>query len=42
MPMEVLWVRIYGYSLFMNDKSEYEKKFNPFGAYALEIDTVTK
>lgn len=41
MPLEVVWVRVYGFPLFMNDQVEYDKIFNPWGAYVLEIDAGT-
>lgn len=28
MPLEQIWVRIYGYPMFMNEQAEYDKLFN--------------
>lgn len=41
MNLDQIWVRVYGYPLFLNEKREYEKLFNPWGAYVLEIDAGT-
>lgn len=40
-PLEEIWVRVYGFPMFMNDLVEYEKIFNPWGAYVLEVDAGT-
>lgn len=39
--LEEIWVRLYGFPLFMNDLVEYEKISNPWRAYVLEIDAGT-
>lgn len=41
MPLEVIWVRVYGFPMVMNEWVEIEHIFNPFGAFLLEIDTAT-
>lgn len=41
MPLEQIRVRIYGHPLYLNEQREYDKLFNPWGAYVLEIDAGT-
>lgn len=40
-PLQSVWVRIYGFPLYFNDLDEYERIFNPFGAFVLEVDPGT-
>lgn len=41
LPLDVIWVRVYGFPLVMNEWLEIERIFNPFGAFLLQIDTAT-